>query len=276
MQLGIFSKIMTRPTLEESLDAVRQADLDAVQFNFETAGYGHMPTALADGTCSRIRTALETRQLKLAALSGTFNIIHPNIKQRQDGMKRLAILAATAKELDTQLITFCTGTCNPDSLWQPHPDNGTSKTWRCMLTSMQEAVTIAQQHGVILVFEPEVNNIVDSAQKARRLLDEIRSEHLQVVIDGANLFHAGQLPRMREILDEAFQLLGDSIRLAHAKDLERDGDAGDLAAGQGVLDFEYYLHLLHEIGFDGSIILHSLDETQVAASVEHIRCRWPS
>jgi sugar phosphate isomerase/epimerase len=276
MQLGIFSKIMARPTLEESLDAVRQADLDAVQFNFETAGYGHMPTTLADGTCSRIRTALEARRLKLAALSGTFNIIHPNIKQRQDSMKRLAILAATAKELDTQLITFCTGTCNPDSLWRPHPDNGTSQTWRHMLASMEEAVTIAQQHGAILVFEPEVNNIVDSAQKARRLLNEIRSEHLQVVIDGANLFHTGKLPHMREILDEAFQLLGDSIRLAHAKDLERDGGDGDLAAGQGVLDFEYYLYLLHEIGFDGSIILHSLSETQLPSSVEHIRCRWPS
>ena len=86
---------------------------------------------------------------------------------------------------------------------------------------MEEAV-----ENATLVFEPEVNNVVDSAQKARRLLDEVRSEHLQVVIDGANLFHAGQLPRMREVLDEAFDLLGDSIRLAHAKDLERDGDAG--------------------------------------------------
>ena len=69
---------------------------------------------------------------------------------------------------------------------------------------MGEAVEIAEAQGVTLVFEPEVNNVVDSAQKARRLLDEVRSKHLQVVIDGANLFHAGQLPRMREVLDEAF------------------------------------------------------------------------
>ena len=83
---------------------------------------------------------------------------------------------------------------------------------------------------VILAFEPEVNNIVDSARKARRLLDEIASPHLKVVIDGANLFHVGELPRMREILDEAFQVRGDDIRLAHGKDLERDGDAGHQAA----------------------------------------------
>ena len=51
---------------------------------------------------------------------------------------------------------------------------------------MAEAVEIAEAQGATLVFEPEVNNVVDSAQKARCLLDEVQSKHLQVVIDGAN------------------------------------------------------------------------------------------
>ena len=55
-------------------------------------------------------------------------------------------------------------------------------------------------------------------------------------MDGANIFHAGELPRMREILDEAFALLGEHIAFAHAKDLDRDGEAGHLAAGKGLLD----------------------------------------
>ena len=45
--------------------------------------------------------------------------------------------------------------------------------------------------------DKRLRNVVDSAQKARRLLDEVSADHLQVVIDGANLFHAGELPRMR-------------------------------------------------------------------------------
>ena len=138
---------------------------------------------------------------------------------------------------------------------------------------MGEAVAIAEAQGATLVFEPEVNNVVDSAQKARRLLDEVQSKHLQVVIDGANLFHAGQLPRMREVLDEAFDLLGDSIRLAHAKDLEQDGDVGHQAAGTGLLDYDHYLVCLRQIGFDGSLILHSLEEEQVAASAAFVRER---
>jgi sugar phosphate isomerase/epimerase len=101
----------------------------------------------------------------------------------------------------------------------------------------------------------------------------VPSEHLQVVIDGANLFHEGELPQMQEILNEAFDLLGDDIRLAHAKDLEKDGDAGHQAAGTGVLDYDHYLALLQQSGFDGALILHSLEEGQVADSAAFVRER---
>ncbi|MEE2833681.1 MAG: TIM barrel protein, partial [Candidatus Latescibacterota bacterium] len=111
--------------------------------------------------------------------------------------------------------------------------------------------------------------------KARRLLDEIASPHLQVVIDGANLFQAGQLARMRHVLEEAFDLLGDDIRMAHAKDLEKDGDAGHQAAGTGVLDYGYYMICLDRVGFEGSVILHSLDEARVPASRDFVLERMP-
>jgi sugar phosphate isomerase/epimerase len=50
------------------------------------------------------------------------------------------------------------------------------------------------------------------------LLDEIDSPWLKVVIDPANLLRAGDFPRVEEILDEAFDWLGQDIVLAHAKD----------------------------------------------------------
>jgi sugar phosphate isomerase/epimerase len=136
---------------------------------------------------------------------------------------------------------------------------------------MAEAVAIAEAHDVVIAFEPEVSNVVDSAVKARRLLDHVRSPHLKVVIDGANLFHEGELPRMAEILDEAFDLLGDSIVLAHAKDLDQDGEAGHIAAGHGQLDYERYVRLLDRIGYAGPLVLHGLAEDQVDGCVEFLK-----
>ena len=142
-----------------------------------------------------------------------------------------------------------------------------------MTGCVREAADIARQAGVVLAFEPEVNNVVDSAQKARRLLDEIGSPHLKVTIDPANIFHAGELPRMREMLDAAFALVGKDIVMAHAKDLDRDGDAGHKAAGQGKLDYDRYLALLHSHGFSGPLLLHGLSEAQVPGCVAFLRER---
>jgi sugar phosphate isomerase/epimerase len=136
-----------------------------------------------------------------------------------------------------------------------------------MVACVREAANIARQTDVVLGFEPEVNNVVDSAQKARRLLDEIGSPNLKVTMDAANLFHKGELPRMKEILNEAFALLGKDIVMAHAKDLDHDGDAGHLAAGQGKLDYGRYLSLLHANGFKGPLFLHGLSEAQVPGCV---------
>ena len=136
---------------------------------------------------------------------------------------------------------------------------------------MREAADIARQAGVVLAFEPEVNNVVDSATKARRLMDEIGSPHLKVTIDPANIFHTGELPRMREILDEAFALVGKDIVLAHAKDLDHDGDAGHKAAGEGKLDYDRYVSLLHACGFKGPLLLHGLSEAQVPRCVAFLR-----
>jgi sugar phosphate isomerase/epimerase len=124
---------------------------------------------------------------------------------------------------------------------------------------------------VVLAFEPEVNNVVDSAQKARRLLDEMASPCLKVTIDPANLFHAGELPRMGEVLDEAFALVGKDVVLAHAKDLDHDGDAGHLAAGQGKLDYARYLSLLHTHRFQGPLLLHGLSAAQAPGCVAFLR-----
>jgi sugar phosphate isomerase/epimerase len=81
------------------------------------------------------------------------------------------------------------------------------------------ALIAAEKNNLILAFEPESENIVNSATRARKLLNELRHPRLRIVIDPANLISQGC--NQKEVLDEAFALLGDSIVLAHAKDREQ-------------------------------------------------------
>ncbi len=273
MKLGIFNKVFERDTIEENLAAVAASGLGAVQLNLETLGGESMPEHVPADLCARVRAALAVNDIELVAVSGTWNIIHPS--EGPAGLPRLRALAEACPVLGTQLITMCTGTRDMGYLWRGHPGNDADDAWSDAVRSMAAATAIAEDADVTLVFEPEVNNVVNTTSKARRLLDEVASAHLKVVIDGANLFQAGQLAHMSHVLDEAFQLLGDDIRMAHAKDLEADGDAGHQAAGTGVLDYGHYLMCLDRVGFDGSVILHSLEEAQVPASRDYVLERMP-
>jgi len=198
-------------------------------------------------------------------------MIHPDLNARREGLRRLHELALHCERLGTSTITLCTGSRDPQSMWRRHPDNDSPDAWNDLLHTMEEALTLTEETGVTLAFEPEVSNTVDSARKARLLLDTLPSSRLKVVMDGANIFHAGELPQMRTILTEAVDLLGPDIVLAHAKDLDHDGDAGHLAAGTGLLDYPLYLSLLQRAGFTGSLILHGLTEAQAGDSVAFLR-----
>ena len=271
MEIGIFASTFTHPTLADTLDAVVAHGLRHIQFNFTCAGLPSMPDQIEPDLVETIRKELDARQLVLTDVSGTFNIIHPDVQVRSDGMRQLRTLAAACEGLGASIITLSTGTRNVENMWHHHPDNQSSEAWRDCVESMREIAAIGEEFGVTMAFEPEVNNVIDSAERARRLLDEIGSPYLKVVIDGANVFHTGELARMAEVLDTTFELLGKDIVLAHAKDLNHDGDAGHEPAGHGLLDYDRYVRLLKQAGYTGPLVLHGLNESQVDGCVAFLR-----
>ena len=271
MKIGIMSRTFARATLEEELDAVANHGISCMQFGLSSAGVTELPTHIDAGLCDKIREEMAARNITMIALGGTYNMIHPDLQQRTDGLRNLRVLAAACDRLGTSVITLCTGTRDPNNMWRRHPDNDTPQAWDDLVVSMRQAIQVAEEYEVTLAFEPEVANVVDSAIKARRIIDQIGSPYLKVVMDGANIFHTGELPRMREILDEAFALLGEHIAFAHAKDLDRDGEAGHLAAGKGLLDYDQYLSLLNKVDADVSMILHGLSEIEVDGCVAFLR-----
>jgi sugar phosphate isomerase/epimerase len=86
-------------------------------------------------------------------------------------------------------------------------------------------------------------------------------------------FQPGDLARMDEILDEAFDLLGGDLAIAHAKELDSDARASSLALGDGALDWDRYLALLAAAKFNGPLVMHGFEERDAAASMRFLRER---
>ncbi|RLT41930.1 MAG: sugar phosphate isomerase/epimerase [Chloroflexi bacterium] len=276
MEIGIFATTFlnvndTAPDLDAILERVVVLGLRATSFDTLCLGLPSMPDTIDPAQVAGVRDALAARGLWMASLSATFNMAHPDVAERETGLRRLEVLAASAHAFGTDLLTLCTGTRSRESMWRFHPENATEEAWADMRATMEQAIAIAEKYDLRLGIEPEVANVVSSPRAARRLLDEMRSPRLTIVMDGANIFPAGTLPRQREILDEAFALLGNDIGMAHAKDLTRDGAAGNAAAGTGLLDYGHYIHLLRQSGFDGALVLHGLSSAQAAGCVAFLK-----
>ena len=271
MELGIFAKTFERPTVGSVFDAVRAHGLRVAHFNMSCTGRASMPDAIPEALAASVGTAAEERDLTLAGVSGTFNMIHPDPAVRERGLRRLDVLAGACDAMGTDVITLCTGTRDPDDKWRRHPDNDTDAAWRDLRRSMERALAVAETHDVTLALEPEHANVVDTARKGARLIEEMGSSRLKVVFDPANLFETAPPDERRRRVEEGLALLGEHVVVAHAKDRRADGTF--CPAGHGVLDYDHYLEQLRAAPTDAPLVLHGLAEDEVPGCLAFLRER---
>ena len=269
IQLGIFARTFTRQTVEETFDAVVAYGLHCVQFNMTCAGLPSLPDHIENTVLAHIYREAALRKINIAAVSGTYNMIHPNPEEQQAGLQRLRVLASSCKRIGTSVITLCTGTRDPENMWRWHPENTSPQAWQNLLHSMDSALQIAEEEDIILAFEPERANVINTVAKGRALLDTMQSPRLKVVMDPANLITSENKQHMHNILDEAFEQLGEYLVLAHAKDVGPDNTFQP--AGSGILDYDYYLHHLVQATVEVPLIIHGLSEEQVGTTVNFLR-----
>ncbi len=271
MKTGVCSTDFERsPLLSPAalFEKIKSLGFDAVQFSFtsvtgvdyEPSGLIEIPEEIPLKTVLDVYRASEKIALPVGVINATFNMAHPDRLVREEGLRRFAKLAEIASAIGCPILSLCTGTRNTAHLWRPSPDNGAPEAWETMLSTVRRAAQIAEKAGVCLAVETEASNVVSTPEKARRLLDEIGSANLGMILDPANLFLPGEArpENARSSLDRAFECFGSEILLAHGKDI-RAGDGIDFCGtGLGMVDFPYLAGKLRASGFRGAMYLHGI------------------
>ena len=266
VQLGVFSKTYRSATVSDIFRRINDDGLQLVHYNMTSSGLGAFPEHVSEPRCREIVDSAHENDLRVIGLSATFNMIHPDPSVRALGIRSFETLAAAAPRIGTRHLSLCTGTRNPTDRWAWHPDNAQPDAWRDLLRTLTELVPIAEQHDLVLGIEPETGNVVRTAHLARRLLDEVQSDRLQIILDPANLFDtATSVSEIDDLIVEAVTLLHEDITVAHAKDRSLDGRP--CAAGKGAVDFRFFVSQLKEMQFSGPLVLHGLEEDEVSPSV---------
>jgi sugar phosphate isomerase/epimerase len=262
MYPAIFGRTYSLTNSSDVLAAAAADGYRGVQFNLLSAGLASLPEELPDGLAEQVRDAAQTSRIRLAALSGTYNMAHPDPNIRAASRRGFRNVVEAARRMGAPIVTLCTGSRDPNDMWKRHPDNQSIEAWSVFRGELDFALGLAETAGIKLGVEPEPGNVVNDADAARRLLDEVASPLLGSVLDAANLLSSETLAAQHEVIEKAAQLLGDSLLLAHAKDIDYSGHV--TAAGEGAVDLAWFVTALRAVGYDGALVGHGFSVEKTA------------
>jgi sugar phosphate isomerase/epimerase len=267
MRLAIFAKTFGRATVERCLEAVREAGMDAVQFNLSILGIDTVPEHAPAELLTRAREAFRQSGVQAVALSATFNAAHPEPAVRRLYVSRFESVCQAAATLEIPLLTLSTGSRASDDMWRWHPDNSTPEAWTDSLTTLRAVAEIAADYDLRLAFEPERNNVVSTAELAMQMLEQVGSDRVGTIFDAANLLTEQIVAHdaVDATVTEAAQRLRGTIVLAHAKELTFPEQ--EQPAGAGIVPWRLVLEQLTGVGYQGPLVIHGLKERDVAVAV---------
>jgi sugar phosphate isomerase/epimerase len=271
MRLAIFAKTFGRATVDECLAAVREAGLDAVQFNLSILGIDTVPQhAPDDQLLAGAREAFRQAGVEAVALSGTFNAAHPDPAVRERYLARFHSVCEAAADLQIPLVTLSSGSRAADDMWRWHPENSTAQAWSDSLATLREVASIAARYDLRVAFEPERNNIVSTAELAVRMLEQVGSDRMGTIFDAANLLTQEIVANgtVEATITDAAQRLRGAVWLAHAKELRFPEQ--ELPAGAGIVPWRLVIDQLDRIGYDGPLVIHGLQERDVPAALSSL------
>ena len=279
MRTGICSTdFETRPAdrlfadiAEKGYECTQFSFSSVTECGFQPSGQIEIPAAVSDAAVDAIITASEKYNIPIAAVNGTFNMAHPDKEIRDRGIALFDNFASASRKLGSRFITLCSGTREKSNLWSYSPLNKNPDAWEDMADTVKRAVDIAEKYDMTLAIESEASNIIDTPEAARRIMDEVGSDKLKMILDCANLFHRGKAhpENVHDVMEHAFELFGNDIVIAHGKDI-KEGDSIDFCGtGEGIVDFVYMAEMLDKWNFKGDMFLHGIyDESKMKSALK--------
>jgi len=206
--------------------------------------------------------ALKKYDVIVSAVMGNryTNFIHPDPSFRQQYLKNLARYMELAESVGCPAVPTICGTLAPQTpasatfqdlftkeyRFSMHPDNWSLKTWNLLVKSIRQVLDDTSGMNVSIAMEAQVTTTIDGPLAHRRLIDDVGITRLGVEFDPVNMINIDNYYYTTELLNESFDLLGESIFTCHAKDTtiwpnRQTVHVQEVCPGRGIMDYTTYL-----------------------------------
>ncbi len=229
--------------------------------------------ALTPGMAMYLRRLFWEQGLDIAVLGCYLNLANPDKEQLAKITKTYIAHLRFASILGCGVVGTETGCPNVE--YRYDPANRTEEAYQTFMTNLMPVLKAAERFGVILAIEPVRSHIIYDSKRARRLLNDMKSPNLQIILDPVNLLAKDNYEQQTQVLEEAIELLGEDTAVIHIKDFRvEDGEIRSCGAGLGIFNYEPLMKFIKE---KKPYIHCTLEDTKPENAVwcrEHIQALW--
>lgn len=237
LQLGIRAHDLGQVPMEELMEKMQHYDFKHTHFAIRKSFPESVNTIqkMSPGTAHYFRSHFAQAGVKISILGSYVNIVATDLEVRKAAVADFKKHIHLAKDFGASMVATETG-----SVGKGYTEaNFTEEAFQKAVVSVKEMVAEAERFGVIVAIESGINHPVHSAPLARRLVDEVASPNLKIILDCANLMSVSNYKNQKEVVEEAFQLLDEEIIALHIKDFVVENDKIKIVpVGHGWMDYE--------------------------------------
>lgn len=105
-------------------------------------------------------------------------------------------------------------------------------------------VRCAEEEGALLAIEPVACHIVNTPERAERMLEALKSDNVRIILDAVNLLTRDNYTEADAVIEEAIQRLGERVCVLHMKDYTVNPEeymTKACACGTGMMNYERLL-----------------------------------
>ena len=205
------------------------------------------PEKLTEEYARQVRKEFDESGLECAVLGCYLNLADPDPERRartQEIYRAHLRFAAMAGARVVGTETYA----NPESGFQDPA--GSEEAFRLFMDSLRPVVRYAEETGALLAVEPVYYHIISTPERAARMLEELPSPSLRVILDAVNLIAPENAGKAEDVIQRAVSLLGDRVEILHMKDfvLTPEGKMDACACGLGSMRYETLLSFAADRG----------------------------
>lgn len=147
------------------------------------------------------------------------------------------------------------------------------EAYRCLIRSIEEILPTAEALKITVCLEPVYYHVLSSTRLAKKLIDDLQSPNLKITLDPANLLDLPQFENQYAVWDEAFNLLGDAVRVVHIKGIHAVDGKREKAPrfSESILDYPYLFNKIKQLGRPLHIIREETNPATAADDVAYLK-----